>query len=351
MRTKLLIAGLLTLAVLVLAPSALADGGGLEFLGTDSLSASLGGESSEPFNVWLKNTGSGEAEPSFEAALVTGDGGAVTPGIEVVEGKSVAGDGVARFRLKLTDASSSSGQLVAKAAGLSPASTSITLAPKLDLGRGVNGALIFPFLAAALLVGLSLIYSGVGIKGLRGPLGSAQLEFSSNFAGALTAVGALLGTIISAGVLPAETVNLSKAGFTGLNLTFGVAIVVAAIVYAGLQRVVPQKGSDAEEATWELEGYVYAFLAAALITVWAAFGELWTLWRLAEELGREEGFSTLAVLVFKGLLILAGSAMVVYTPARIKTAICKPPSENETATKPRGSRPRVGERRRRVTLL
>src|SRR5205823_10830788 len=48
-------------------------------------------------------------------------------------------------------------------------------------------------------------------------------------------VGALLGTILAAGVLPSESL-LSKATYAGLNLLFGVLILIAAFFYLATQR-------------------------------------------------------------------------------------------------------------------
>jgi hypothetical protein len=182
--------------------------------------------------------------------------------------------------------------------------------------------LLISLLAAlVILVGIWAIVHG-DVK-LTDPLGGLELDFSKSFASTLTAVGALLGTIISAGVLTEETVKISKAGFTGLNLTFAIAIAVAGIVYAVWQDVVPEKGAAPKE--WKLQGHVLPFLAAALITLWAVIGEGWTLWLLLGELGADDGFTSMAVWIGRSLLIVAGLAMIPYTESRIKLAISKNP--------------------------
>jgi len=306
-----------------LATSAQAQPLELEFVAPESVTASLSGETSDELSVWLKNSSHQAATPEFQTVLENGDGDAVPAEVEVVGEKSVGPDQVARFRLVLSEASKSSGQLVATVDGVSPASVQILVGPKLDLSRGVNGALIAPFIAALLLLIAAAIY-GCRDAGLLDSVGTAELEFSKSFATTLTAVGALLGTIIAAGVLPEDTVNLSKAGFTGLNLTFGIAVVVAGVVYSAIQRAFVEQATDGTKA-WKLKGYVIPFLIAALITVWAVFGELWTMWRLVEELGREEGFTDFAVTVVQVMLGSAALLMIPYTLIRVRAAIRRKP--------------------------
>lgn len=321
-----LVAGLLAAPV-----SAGAETNELEFVSPEIVTASFsGGEDASEFSVWLKNTGDQEVTPEFKLALENADGVAVASTAEAV-GKttSVAADSVARFRIRLSGASKSSGQLVAQAPGSNPASVAITVGPKLDLGRGVNGALIVPFIIALILVLIGAIWAGVLLEP-GSVVGAAELEFSKAFASTLTAVGALLGTIISASVLPEDTVNLSKAGFTGLNLTFGLAIAVSGVVYGAVQKTFVADNDGKKE--WKLKGYALPFLLAALITTWAVYGEIWTMWRMFEEIGRAgQGFSGFAVTVVRGLLILAAIAVIPYTLIRIRVAVRAEPSSEEQA--------------------
>lgn len=328
---------LLTTVTLLLgaAASANAQSPELEFVAPELVTANLSGESSEALSVWIRNTSDQTVPPEFKTILEDADGNSVPATVEIVgDSKSVGPDQVERFRLILTDASKSSGQLVGIANGVAPASVQISVGPKLDLSRGVNGALIIPFLAALILIVVATA-AAWSVMSPFGVLGTAELEFSKAFASTLTAVGALLGTIISASVLPEDTVNLSKEGFTGLNLTFGIAIAVAGIVYSAMQKSFVESSADGKKREWKLKGYTIPFLLASLITVWAVFGEIWTMWRLFEELGRAgQGFSDFAVTVVQVLLGLAVLAMIPYTVIRIRAAVRKAPEgeELESAT-------------------
>jgi hypothetical protein len=323
------------LLVLLLAATGAAQAQGqppeLVFVQPEKLAVNFSGEESDEATVWLKNPGQKTITPRFAAALEDSDGNPVGGQVEVVdaEGQEVrakqlqAGE-VGRYRIRFAEASKSSGQLLASAEGLATASLPISLGPELTSTRGVNGALVVPFGAALLLLSAAWIF-GRGNTRLTDSLsGATELDFSKSFASTLTGVGALLGTIIAAtGVLPEETVNLSKAGFTGLNLTFGIAIVIAAAIASSAQSSEPIWNKDGQEE-WKVKGYVLAFLAAAMITLWAVFGELWTIWLLIEELGAEKGFTSLGVVVLQILLALAAAAMVPYTFFKVKIAVDVP---------------------------
>ncbi|HEY6550246.1 MAG TPA: hypothetical protein VIY71_03485, partial [Solirubrobacterales bacterium] len=313
-------------------PGAVAQTPELAFVAPETIVAELTDEKSDEVSVWIKNTAAQEVTPEFETVLENSSGEPVPAKVEVGGGgiTPIPASKVGRYRLYLTKASKSSGQLVVTAPGVAPASIAVSAGPKLALGRGVAGALLIPLFAALIvLVGIWAIVHGE-VK-LTDPLGGLELDFSKSFASTLTAVGALLGTIISAGVLSEETVKISKAGFTGLNLTFAIAIAVAGIVYAVWQDVVPEKGAEPKE--WKLQGHVLPFLVAALITLWAVIGEGWTLWLLLGELGADDGFTSLAVWIGRSLLIVAAFAMVPYTESRIKLVISKnpPPAKGKPA--------------------
>ena len=151
----------------------------------------------------------------------------------------------------------------------------ISVSKKTVLNRGVNTALLAPFVLAAIVV---FIAWAITLVPFNEPLPKLDLDFKESFASTLTAVGALLGTVISASVLPEDTVNMSKEAFTALNLLFGVAVVAAGLFYSAMQKPewVTNK-DDAAKQDRKLRGYVGPFLLACLITVWAALGEAWTL--------------------------------------------------------------------------
>lgn len=306
----------------------------LKFVAPDQIALTGSDGASGKVSVWVENASNESVTPSFAAILENGDGDAVAPKtVEVIAVddqdneiaiEPLAAYDVRRYRLFLKGSGAnedSAGQLVATGSGLAPASVSLSVGPKSIANGGVDSALLFPLGGAVLLILLCWL-TVVRPVSLGQPLGTLDLDFTTSFASTLTAVGALLGTIIAAGVLPDDTVNLSKDAFTALNLLFGVAIVVAGLVYAALQKAIwVDSETDALKQERKLQGYVGPFLISCLITTWAVFGELWVSWLLIDELGQGAGFTGFAVAVFKILLAAAAVAMVFYTLWRVQSII------------------------------
>ena len=168
----------------------------------------------------------------------------------------------------------------------------------------VLGALVF---AIAFVIVRALTMRPIGFK-LSDRMGPATWDFTDSWASTLTAVGALLGTILGAGVLPEETQRLSNAAFAGLNLLFGVLIVLAAFVYNATRQ--PTKKNGKEEVQYQ--GYVWSFLLASAMTLWAVLGELATMFLLLAEIQAEGSMSAPPILVFQSVLAAAGVVLIVY---------------------------------------
>jgi hypothetical protein len=322
------------LAVLALyaanAAAASAALGELSFVEPEKVTVTYSGERSGEVSVWLKNDGAQEVTPEFATVLEDGNGGPATASVEVVGEGATAGKAtplaagqVGRFRLVFVKPSKSSGQLVASAVGVESATVPLSIGPDLPSTRGIDAALLIP-LGIAVVWLIVAWFLGRGNARLRDKLGgTAELDFSKSFASTLTAVGALLGTIIAAGVLPEETVKLSRGGFVGLNLTFGVAIVIAAAVAGSFLSSEAVKNKEGK-SEWKVEGYVWPFMLSALITLWAVFGELYAISLLIGELGSGEGFTSLGVTMLRVLLIGGGIALLPYTVIKVKVAVRKP---------------------------
>lgn len=331
-----IVAGVLVLTALCWAAGASAQSSRpqLEFVAPETVAISGSGDESDPISVWLRNDSGQQVTPRFVAVLENSDGHAVEgSAAEVVvvgdEGdetnaQALEADSVGRYRLEIHGSAaddSGTGQLVAEADGIAPGSVALTVGPKSVADKGVDGALLIPLAAAFVLMVLAWLIGVMGVS-LRTPLPALDFDFKTSFASTLTAVGALLGTIIAAGVLPENTVNLSKDAFTALNLLYGVAIVAAGIVYLAAQKSVwVPKTDDPKTEVRKQQGFVGLFLVATTITVWAVLGELWTTWLLVDELGQGDGFSALGVVVFKVLLGGAALAMASYTIWRIKSIV------------------------------
>jgi membrane protein implicated in regulation of membrane protease activity len=63
----------------------------------------------------------------------------------------------------------------------------------------------------------------------------------------------------------------------------------------------------------QYQGYVWSFLLASFVTLWAVLGELATLWFLLTEIGVQGTLSTGPLRVFQGVLLLAGLLVFFYT--------------------------------------
>jgi hypothetical protein len=365
MRGRLTLVAATTVLMTVAATStASAQERELKFVAPDQIALTGSDGSSDKVSVWVENASNKQVTPNFAAILEDGDGNAVSRGtVQVVAVNNddneiairrLAANQVSRYRLFLKGSGADedgSGQLVATGSGIAPASVSLAVGPESIASNGVDFALLFPLGGAVLLI---LIASLTVVRPvpLRDPLGTLDLDFATSFASTLTAVGALLGTIIAAGVLPDDTVNLSKEAFTALNLLFGAAIVVAGVVYAAVQKAIwVDSETDALKQERKLQGYVGSFLISCLITTWAVFGELWVSWLLVDELGQGQGVTGFGVVVFKILLIAAAIAMVFYTLWRIQSTVKSERDKPAPGAAPGAFGPAAPARLKRISLL
>jgi hypothetical protein len=126
-------------------------------------------------------------------------------------------------------------------------------------------------------------------------------EFKSGWASTLTTTGAILGTLLSAGVLPSDTVVLSKEQYISLNLLFALVLVLAAVWHN-----LTQNGRS--------------FLLAYALTLGAGFGEMITALLVLHEIGFQGSMPKLIVYLIEGILIVAA---IVATRAAYKSAIKK----------------------------
>jgi len=355
------------LVALTLPAAAGAQAEELAFVSPDKLALTASDGSSKVATVWLRNATGAALTPKFGVDAETGDGKAVparTRDVRVVvvddDGNDIdppklAAKGVGRYRLVLRGSGMGkdvSGELVARDAAEPPAVASATLglsvSPKSFADQGVTAALIVALGLAVIIVVIA--WGAVADWASPGrQLGALALDFQTSFASTLTAAGALLGTVVAAGVLPEETVNLPKTAFVALNLLFGVAIVAAAFLYAAtLTSDWAEKEGDPTKEVQTLQGRFGPYMGACLITLWAVFGELWTLWLLIDELGQDQGFSSFGTFVLKALILASAVGVIPYTFWRIRVVASlerDAESTNGILAFARTSRPR------RVSLL
>jgi hypothetical protein len=109
-------------------------------------------------------------------------------------------------------------------------------------------------------------------------------DFRKAFVSALTTAGVLLGTALTAGVLPADTFFISKEQYASLNVLFGLIVVFAGLIYnASTKRI--------------------TLIRVAAVTLGAAFGEVLTMVFILREMAIQASLPWIVVLVMQILLV------------------------------------------------
>jgi hypothetical protein len=158
------------------------------------------------------------------------------------------------------------------------------------------------------------------------PFGPPNWKYSESWASTLTLIGALLGTLLGAGVLPDKLALFSKAGYSAFNVFFGMLVLIAPLVYAALQTRV----TDAADKSQQYQGTTLAFGLASIATLWGVFGQLATVGLLFREIEKAGGLSTWLVLVSGAILLLIFAAALAYVWKRMRQ-IAEGPKAPRTA--------------------
>lgn len=190
-----------------------------------------------------------------------------------------------------------------------------------------NTALVLSSLVLAALV-------VVAARAISRPRGTTidfpQWEFSKSWASNLTVVGAVLGTVLSAKVLPKRTVVVTPDGYTALSLLFGILVVIAPFLYTAFR-----KGKRTPTGP-EYEGRNGVFLVASAVTIWAVCGEIGTIGLVLYEAQHGKALALGAVIP---MLVALGAALVltcVYAIQSIRLLLeCEAPEAEERETKER----------------
>ena len=275
------------------------------------------------------------AEPTTETLTVRNDGSSVSTlqltsmldaGSAQVQPTQVTipAFGVKAFQVTITadrNDRSANGQLVLTAPGAPPAAVPVVIEP--EQSRSWSAALLIfvPLLGAAVLVIVRL-----RTVDHRGPFGPANWDYSESWATSLTLVGALLGTVLGAGVLPDNLDLFSKAGYAGFNVLFGMLVVVAPLVYAAGQRRI----KDSEDKKQQYQGTTLAFALASIVTLWGVFGELATIGLLYREIEKAGELNTFLVAVSWGVLSLVFLVTVLYSVKRMRQIAESEPADKGT---------------------
>jgi hypothetical protein len=220
---------------------------------------------------------------------------------------------VKQFKLKLTLKNASktfAGTLVVAAAKTAPGTVSLQFGPKKKVPLWLYFLIFLPLPLGGAFVGLAYLLADKHGCKWKSRMGPANWDFSKSWASNITVVGALLGTILAAGVLPDETA-VSKATYAGLNLFFGVLILISPLVYTATQKAVPvHRRTAVTEAQYQ--GSVRWFVVASGLTLGAVLGELATIFLLFREIRTANSMPEAAIWFLCVLMVIAGLLLVLY---------------------------------------
>jgi hypothetical protein len=142
-------------------------------------------------------------------------------------------------------------------------------------------------------------------------IGDTSWDFSKSWASNITVVGAILGTVLSAKILPTTpTVVVSPNGYTALSLLFGLLVVVAPLLFTALRSGTPDPKGP------KYQGYGWGFLLSSCVTLWAVIGELATVGLVLYEAQHGNTLARGAVIPMWAAL---GSAIVLISIYGLKT--------------------------------
>lgn len=137
---------------------------------------------------------------------------------------------------------------------------------------------------AIVVVALSIVLAGPfgRFKGLPKELGPASavgpvnFDFSKSFASTITALGALLTTVLAAkGTVTVAKPHLTASTYAALSIFFGILVVVGPFAYRALSKTSDVTNHNGDEDI-QYQGYAWGFLLSVTLTVWAVYGQLVT---------------------------------------------------------------------------
>jgi hypothetical protein len=308
-------AGALALAffVALCAPldAAAQAGHSLTIVSPTSLTLTVSGKNASTRTVLVTNNGDAVGNLRFSAVPAGKVKIEATP-------KKIGAFGVRSFAVKLTPTEADqtfTGSLVVRGSSAAPGTIALSLSPKKEAPNWLYFLLFAPAVAALILVATRYCVFWVTQEASRRPklstpLGPVNWDLSKSWASNLTVVGALLGTILAAGVLPEETA-VTKSTYAGLNLFFGILILVSPLAYVAMQR--EKEVKVVREVTEpQYRGTVFWFLAASTLTLWAVAGELGTVGFLFRDIRSAQSLPNVALVAMWVLVIAAVMLLVIY---------------------------------------
>ena len=156
---------------------------------------------------------------------------------------------------------------------------------------------------------------------LRERMGPISFDFSKSWASSFTVVGGILGSILSAkGVVPDKPQFMPAPSYAALNLLFVVTVILAAFVYRATSTPAntasPQGGTDVQ-----YQGFVWGFLIASALTLWAVVGELATTLLLFGEISSQSAYSQPVFWLFFVLVLAVAVLVLAYAVMTLRWTI------------------------------
>jgi hypothetical protein len=184
---------------------------------------------------------------------------------------------------------------------------------------------------------------------LMAPMGASQWSFSSSAATNLTLVGSLLGMVLVSSSIPDFPRQMSKQSFVILSLLFAVLAGLAPLLYNFCCKPVGTNSINSQLV--DFEGWVWLFLLADGLTIWAVCGQLGTLGLLFNEFAMRQLISNVSAVCAWLFAVAVGIALLIYCfrtarfyveehPARAADAALKKEKETAEGTATRIPAPR-----------
>jgi hypothetical protein len=145
---------------------------------------------------------------------------------------------------------------------------------------------------------------------LMAPMGASQWSFSSSAATNLTFVGSLLGMVLVSSSVPDFPRQMSKQSFIVLGLLFSVLAGLAPLLYNFCCKPVGQNSTNPQLV--DFEGWVWLFLLADGLTIWAVCGQLGTLGLLFNEFSMRQVISNVSAVCAWCVAVGVGLALLIY---------------------------------------
>ena len=166
-------------------------------------------------------------------------------------------------------------------------------------------------LATALIGGVFLLACLWRFKRkLLQPMGASQWTFSSSVATNITFVGSLLGMALASSALPDFPHHMTKQSFIVLGLMFAVLAGLSPILYNFCCK--PVGPNSTNPTLLDFEGWVWLFLVADALTIWAVCGQFATLGLLFNEFVVRQIISSVSAVCAWFIGVAVGVALLVY---------------------------------------